>query len=49
MSNDDKERALIYDVVYGDLERQTNLRFLEVHIQAMLRGLRVLDIAAGTG
>ena len=49
MSNYYKERAPIYDLVYGYPERQAGLRFLEVHIQAMLRGRRVLEIAAGTG
>ena len=47
MSNYYKERAPIYDLVYGYPERQAGLRFLEVHIQEMLRGRRVVEIAAG--
>jgi len=49
MSNYYKERAPVYDLVYGYPERQADLRFLEAHIQEMFSGRRVLEIAAGTG
>ena len=47
MSNYQKEHAPIYELVYGYPESQADLYFLEVHIQEMLRGRRVLEIAAG--
>ena len=49
MSDYYKERAPIYDLVYGFPERQADLRFLESHLQEMFDGRRVLEIAAGTG
>jgi len=49
MSSYYKERAPVYDRVYGYPERQADLRFLEAHIQEMFSGRRVLEIAAGTG
>ena len=44
-----KERAPVYDRVYGYPERQADLRFLEAHLQEVFRDRRVLEIAAGTG
>ncbi len=49
MANYYKERAPVYDRVYGYPERQADLRFLESHIQETYRGRKVLEIAAGTG
>ncbi len=49
MSNYYKERAPVYDLVYGYPERQADLRFLEAHLQEMFDGCGVLEIAAGTG
>ena len=44
-----KERAPIYDRVYKYPERQTDLRFIEEYIPKQFSGLKVLEIAAGTG
>jgi demethylmenaquinone methyltransferase/2-methoxy-6-polyprenyl-1,4-benzoquinol methylase len=49
MSNYYKERAPVYDIVYGYPERQADLRFLEAHLQEIFDGCGVLEIAAGTG
>ena len=44
-----KERAPVYDRVYKYPERQADLRFLESYIPGQFSGLKVLEIAAGTG
>ena len=44
-----RERAPVYDRVYEYPERQGDLRFLESHIPEILKGRRVLEVAAGTG
>ncbi len=49
MVNYYKERAPVYDRVYGYPERQTDLRFLESYIAESYTGREVLEIAAGTG
>lgn len=49
MSDYYKERAPVYDRVYHYPERQSDLRFLEAHIPEVLKGRRILEVAAGTG
>jgi demethylmenaquinone methyltransferase/2-methoxy-6-polyprenyl-1,4-benzoquinol methylase len=44
-----RERAPVYDAVYGYPERQADLRFLESHVAGIFRGHHVLEVAAGTG
>ncbi len=44
-----ERRAPEYDAVYAKPERQEDLSALKVRIPELLRGLRVLEIAAGTG
>lgn len=44
-----KERAPVYDRVYHYPERQADLRFLESYIPKQFSGLKVIEIAAGTG
>ena len=44
-----KERAPVYDRVYKYPERQTDLRFLESYRPRQFSGLKMIEIAAGTG
>jgi ubiquinone/menaquinone biosynthesis C-methylase UbiE len=44
-----RQRAPVYDRVYGYPERQDDLRFLESHIPQQFSGKDVIEIAAGTG
>jgi heme-degrading monooxygenase HmoA/predicted O-methyltransferase YrrM len=44
-----RKRAVSYDQVYLYPERQSDLRFLEIHIPHQFKDLKVLEIAAGTG
>jgi SAM-dependent methyltransferase len=44
-----RQRAPVYDRVYGYPERQDDLRFLESHIPQQFAGKDVIEIAAGTG
>ncbi|MBT4518650.1 MAG: methyltransferase domain-containing protein [Halieaceae bacterium] len=44
-----KKRAPVYDAVYAYPERQEDLRYLEKYIPDQFTGLKVLEIAAGTG
>ena len=43
ISNYYKERAPVYDLVYGYPERQADLRFLEAHLQEVFDGCGELE------
>ena len=43
------ERAPVYDRIYDYPERQEDFRFMENYIPEQLKGLDVIEIAAGTG
>ncbi len=44
-----KERAPVYDRVYGYPERQQDLRYLEKYVSNQFSELEVIEVAAGTG